>query len=229
MAQSGLRREREIISTPTSPQPPGPHPSRAVERGTRSWPEGDVQARDPARVPAACSGAAGGARRWRAEAPQGTQDFASDMSRQVRWWKVLGVAGFAGVAATGVLIARAERRHPAYTRQEIRERLHARVAGALETEAVGTEGFVVAAVVDPRCCGDLDAGPHGDRALVAAGSTIGTTLMGSASPSSSIGPNRGFSAPRVALSRLRRRQRAISGTSPAQPPYLDPEAAPITR
>jgi hypothetical protein len=134
------------------------------------------------------------------------------MSRQVRWRKVLGVAGFAGVAATGVLIARAERRHPAYTRQEIRERLHARFAEALETGAVGREGFVVAAVVELPRPGDLDAGPRGDRALVATGSTIGTALMGSASPSSSISPNRRSGAPRVALPRLRRRQRAISGT-----------------
>jgi hypothetical protein len=44
------------------------------------------------------------------------------------WRKVLGLAGFAGVAATGVVIARAERRRRAYTSQEIRERLHARLA-----------------------------------------------------------------------------------------------------
>jgi hypothetical protein len=46
----------------------------------------------------------------------------------MRWWKVLGLAGFAGVAATGVVIARAERRRRAYTPQEIRDRLHARLA-----------------------------------------------------------------------------------------------------
>jgi hypothetical protein len=46
----------------------------------------------------------------------------------VRWWKVLGLAAFAGVAATGVVITRAERRRRAYTPQEIRERLHARLA-----------------------------------------------------------------------------------------------------
>ena len=46
----------------------------------------------------------------------------------MRWWKVLGVAGFAGVAATGVLIARAERRRRAYTPEEIRQQLHARIA-----------------------------------------------------------------------------------------------------
>jgi len=51
----------------------------------------------------------------------------------VRWWKVLGLAAFAGVAATGVVIVRAERRRRAYTPEEIRERLHARLAEAAET------------------------------------------------------------------------------------------------
>jgi hypothetical protein len=46
----------------------------------------------------------------------------------VRWWKVAGLAGLAGVAATGVVIARAERRRRAYTPEEVRERLHARLA-----------------------------------------------------------------------------------------------------
>lgn len=46
----------------------------------------------------------------------------------MRVWKVLGLAAFAGVAATGVVIARAERRRRACTPQEIRERLHARLA-----------------------------------------------------------------------------------------------------
>ncbi|UQU66995.1 hypothetical protein COUCH_12265 [Couchioplanes caeruleus] len=46
----------------------------------------------------------------------------------MRWWKVAGLAGLAGVAATGVVLARQERRRRAYTPDEIRERLHARVA-----------------------------------------------------------------------------------------------------
>jgi hypothetical protein len=46
----------------------------------------------------------------------------------MRWWKVAGLAGLAGVAATGVVLARSERRRRAYTPDEIRERLHARVA-----------------------------------------------------------------------------------------------------
>jgi hypothetical protein len=47
----------------------------------------------------------------------------------MRWLKVLGLAGFAGMAATGAVIIRDQRRRRAYTPDEIRERLHARLAG----------------------------------------------------------------------------------------------------
>ena len=57
----------------------------------------------------------------------------------MRWWKVLGLAGFAGVAASGVVIARAERQRRAYSPQEITERLHARLAEASGDEASGDE------------------------------------------------------------------------------------------
>jgi hypothetical protein len=50
------------------------------------------------------------------------------------WYKVLGLAAFAGVAATGAVIIRDQRRRRAYTPDEIRERLHARLA---ETPATG--------------------------------------------------------------------------------------------
>ena len=53
----------------------------------------------------------------------------------MRWWKVLGLAGFAGVAATGVVIARAERQRRAYTPDQVRERLHARLAEATEADS----------------------------------------------------------------------------------------------
>ena len=46
----------------------------------------------------------------------------------MRWWKWLGLAGLAGVAATGAVVARAERRRRSYTPDEIRARLHERVA-----------------------------------------------------------------------------------------------------
>lgn len=48
----------------------------------------------------------------------------------MRLWKMLGVAAFIGVTATGVVIARGERRRRAYTPEEIRARLHARLAEA---------------------------------------------------------------------------------------------------
>jgi len=47
---------------------------------------------------------------------------------QMRWYKVLGLAAFAGVAATGAVIIRDQRRRHAYTPDEIRDRLHARLA-----------------------------------------------------------------------------------------------------
>jgi hypothetical protein len=50
----------------------------------------------------------------------------------MRWWKVVGLAAFVGVAATGVVVARAERRRRAYTPEEIRTRLRDRVAGSTE-------------------------------------------------------------------------------------------------
>ncbi|MCA2223289.1 hypothetical protein [Nonomuraea aurantiaca] len=50
----------------------------------------------------------------------------------MRWWKVLGLAGVAGVAATGVAIARAERRRRAYTPEEIKQRLRDRVQASDE-------------------------------------------------------------------------------------------------
>ena len=43
------------------------------------------------------------------------------------WAKVLGVAAFAGVAATGAVIIRDQRRRRAYTPDEVRERLRARL------------------------------------------------------------------------------------------------------
>ncbi|GAA0743982.1 hypothetical protein GCM10010199_71780 [Dactylosporangium roseum] len=47
---------------------------------------------------------------------------------KVKWWKVVGLAGVVGVAATGVMVARAERRRRAYTPEEIRDRLRERHA-----------------------------------------------------------------------------------------------------
>ena len=45
----------------------------------------------------------------------------------MRWWKVVGLAGVVGVAATGIVVARSERRRRSYTPEEIRTRLRERV------------------------------------------------------------------------------------------------------
>lgn len=46
------------------------------------------------------------------------------------WWKLLGLAGIMGVAATGALAARADRQRKAYTPDEVRSQLHERYAQA---------------------------------------------------------------------------------------------------
>ncbi|SPM31112.1 hypothetical protein [Mycobacterium terramassiliense] len=43
-------------------------------------------------------------------------------------WKWIGLAGVAGVVAGGVLVARDQRKRRAYTADEIRARLHQRLA-----------------------------------------------------------------------------------------------------
>jgi hypothetical protein len=50
----------------------------------------------------------------------------------VRLWKVLGLAGLAGVAAGGAVLARNERQRRAYTPDDVRARLHERHAAAAE-------------------------------------------------------------------------------------------------
>jgi len=45
----------------------------------------------------------------------------------VKLWKVFGLAGMAGVAATGAIIARDQRRRAQLTPDEVRDRLHARL------------------------------------------------------------------------------------------------------
>jgi hypothetical protein len=43
-------------------------------------------------------------------------------------WKWLGLAGAAGVVAGGALVVRDQRRRRAYTADEVRDRLHQRLA-----------------------------------------------------------------------------------------------------
>ena len=43
-------------------------------------------------------------------------------------WKLVGLAGIAGVAATGAVVARRRRAHREYDPNELRDRLHRRLA-----------------------------------------------------------------------------------------------------
>lgn len=52
-----------------------------------------------------------------------------------RHWKLIGLAGVAGVAATGVVVARRRRTPVEYDADELRARLHDRLA---QTEAPGS-------------------------------------------------------------------------------------------
>ena len=45
-------------------------------------------------------------------------------------WKLIGVAGLAGVAATGVVVARRRRPQREYAPDELRAKLHQRLAEA---------------------------------------------------------------------------------------------------
>jgi predicted secreted protein len=47
---------------------------------------------------------------------------------QGRWWKLLGLAGIAGVAATGAVVVRDQRRRANLTPDEVRDRLQRRLA-----------------------------------------------------------------------------------------------------
>jgi hypothetical protein len=50
-------------------------------------------------------------------------------------WKLVGVAGLAGVAATGAVLARKHRAQRDYDTDELRERLHRRLEEAAGDEA----------------------------------------------------------------------------------------------
>jgi hypothetical protein len=52
----------------------------------------------------------------------------------MKWWKVAGLAGLAGVAATGVVVARSARVRASYEPAEIRARLQDRLAAAADAE-----------------------------------------------------------------------------------------------
>jgi hypothetical protein len=73
-------------------------------------------------------------------------------------WKIVGLAGIAGVtAATGVVVARKRRDHTDYDPEELRGKLHSRVAEA-------TQSDVPLAEADTK----IHTSPHGDKAAESA-------------------------------------------------------------
>lgn len=48
----------------------------------------------------------------------------------MKLWRVLGIAGLTGVAATGAIIAREQRKRAQVTPDDVRRRLHERLAEA---------------------------------------------------------------------------------------------------
>ena len=50
------------------------------------------------------------------------------MAKRFALWKLLGLAGVVGTVVTGAAIARHERERRAYSPDEVRERLHRRLA-----------------------------------------------------------------------------------------------------
>jgi hypothetical protein len=54
-------------------------------------------------------------------------------------WKLVGLAGIAGVAATGVVVARNRRAHRELPPDELRDRLHARLAEVKDGSAATPE------------------------------------------------------------------------------------------
>jgi hypothetical protein len=69
-------------------------------------------------------------------------------------WKIVGLAGVAGVtAATGLVVARKRRDHTEYDPDELRDKLHSRVAEATQSDAPLAEA-------DTK----IHTSPHGDKA-----------------------------------------------------------------
>jgi hypothetical protein len=58
----------------------------------------------------------------------------------MKLWKALGLAGLAGVAATGAIIARDQRQRAQLSPEQVRERLHRKVEEAGREQAVDHAG-----------------------------------------------------------------------------------------
>jgi len=58
------------------------------------------------------------------------RNYARAVAGKRRWWRWIGLAGMAGVVATGAVVAREERKRRAYTPEQVRDRLRERYAEA---------------------------------------------------------------------------------------------------
>ena len=61
--------------------------------------------------------------------------------------RLIGLAGLAGVAATGVVLARDERQRRAYTADDVRARLHERAEAAAAEEAAAEPGSTTGVIL----------------------------------------------------------------------------------
>ena len=75
---------------------------------------------------------------------------------QARTWKLLGIAGVAGVTATGVVVARRRRTHQEYDPDELRAKLHARLA-EVPREGAASPPSEGAAATEPPEAGERPA------------------------------------------------------------------------
>jgi hypothetical protein len=68
----------------------------------------------------------------------------------MQWWKLIGLAGVAGVAASGVVVARDQRKRNAYSPDEVRSRLHERAEAASSVEEPSGDAEPISEVATPE-------------------------------------------------------------------------------
>ncbi|HWT47163.1 MAG TPA: hypothetical protein VN255_00775 [Mycobacterium sp.] len=67
-----------------------------------------------------------------------------------RMWKWIGLAGIAGVVAGGALVVRDQRKRRAYTADEVRARLHQRLAESDAESFQSKSGSATASTANKR-------------------------------------------------------------------------------